>query len=81
MNTAATKPASLSRALASFREECCLESTEVGSSPARNMRMLLDSFKTPYGRVCKPDPPAFQRAMIASLKCVSVMNQKATSIA
>src|SRR5919201_3997545 len=37
--------ASLSRALASFHEEACLEYQEVGSCAPRTMRALLDSFK------------------------------------
>jgi energy-coupling factor transporter ATP-binding protein EcfA2 len=56
--------ASLHRALGSFREECCLESRELGSCPLRPLRRLFDSFQTAHGRLLKSDALVFQRVAI-----------------
>jgi ATPase family associated with various cellular activities (AAA) len=56
--------ASLSRALGSFREECCTVFKDVGATHLSGMRQLLDTIQTPYGRRLKPTAPTYQRVPV-----------------
>jgi hypothetical protein len=57
--------ASVSRALTSFRDDCCAEFKELGgASNLSTMRMLLDFIRTPHGRRLRATPLTYQRVPV-----------------
>jgi energy-coupling factor transporter ATP-binding protein EcfA2 len=66
--------ASLSRALASFREECCAESQELGSCRFRDLGQLFLNFQGGPGRSLRPDALVFQRVAVDVEEEMSVVS-------
>jgi hypothetical protein len=56
--------ASVSRALTSFREDCCAEFKELGATHLTGMRQLLDYIQTPHGRRLRATAPTYQRVPV-----------------
>jgi hypothetical protein len=56
--------ASVSRALSSFREDCCSEYTEIGATHLSSMRLLLDTIELSQGRALKPTALTYQRVPV-----------------
>jgi hypothetical protein len=56
--------ASLHRALDSFRDDCCQESHQVGSTPAAGLPYLFDLLESPYQHNLMPGAPIYQRVPV-----------------
>src|SRR5438309_1756120 len=56
--------ASLHRALASFRSDCCFRTEEVGATGALTLRDLFQRLNTSYQRNLLPYAPAYERVPV-----------------